>query len=326
MKFFRYLLCTSILYTLPTSCKKDAENVWQTDVRPNGQTIKIHDISKEFYDLRLPLEVFQQKYPWFQGTVSDEDYAIRRADTAEAKIYRDAIAKIDQEKLARELTQLFSRIKHYFPEIKTPEVFLYSSALQGIMEPVFYHDEENKLFIDVSAFMGENNANYQGVESYWQTSMNPQNIVPKVSLVFAQHFVPQKFDHQKFIDELVYNGKIMTLQDAFLPEFRDELKIGYTPKQLGWAVANEVNIWSYFVENNLVFSDDQRLKERFINPGPFSKFYTEIDNESSPRIGIFVGWQICRKFYNEKPGTKLTDFLQLDSQTIFNESNYKPKD
>ena len=80
------------------------------------------------------------------------------------------------------------------------------------------------LFIDISAFMGENNPNYQGLELYFQKSMNPQNIVPKVSEVFAQSFVPRNIKNQKFIDELIYNGKIVTLQDAFLPSFPDYLK------------------------------------------------------------------------------------------------------
>ena len=325
MKFFRYLLFSAVFIFGAVSCKKTAENQWKVEIKKPAQKAEITNISKEFYDVNLPLADFKQKYPWFQGTVPDEDFSIRRADKEEAKIYNEAISKIDVAKLGNELTGLFSHIKYYFPEFSAPKVFLYSSALQGIMEPVFYQPQQNMLFIDVTGFMGENNANYKGLEQYFQTSMNPQNIVPKVSQIFAEFFVQPNTDHQKFIDELIYNGKIMTLQDAFLPEFPDYLKMGYSQKQYDWAKENEANIWNYFVENNLVFSDDIRLKERFINPGPFSKFYTEIDNESSPRVGIFSGWQICRKFFETKPETKLPDFLKMNAQEIFNQSNNKPK-
>ena len=181
------------------------------------------------------------------------------------------------------------------------------------------------MFIDVTGFMGENNPNYKGLEQYFQTSMNPKNIVPKTSEVLAENFVQPNLEQQKFIDELIYNGKISTLQDAFLPDFPNDLKMNYTQKQYDWAKENEVNIWNFFVENNLIFSDDIRLSERFIKPAPFSKFYTEIDNESSPQIGIFTGWQICKKFFNENPKTKLKDFLKMNAQEIFNQSNYKPK-
>lgn len=322
-KIFFLFFVVSLL--LLQNCKKENQNPWKIEIKNPAQNVEVTDISKEFYDTNVPLEEFKQKYPWFQGSVPDEDYSIRRADTAEVKIYKEAISKIDIAKLNKDLTGLFSHIKYHFPEFKEPQVFLFSSVLSGIMEPVFYRDDVNMLFIDITGFMGENNPNYKGLEQYFQTSMNPQNIVPKVSEVLANYFVQPNLNHQKFIDELIYNGKIMTLQDAFLPDFPDYLKMHYSQKQYEWAKQYEVNIWNYFVENNLIFSDDLRLKERFINPGPFSKFYTEIDNESSPRVGIFTGWQITRKFYQEKPETKLGDFLKMSAQDIFNQSNYKPK-
>ena len=325
MKFFRYLLFTAVFAFGISSCKKETENRWEIELKKPTQAVEITDISKEFYDVNFPLENFKQKYPWFQGTVLDEDFAVRRADEAEAKIYKDAIAKIDLTKLNNDLANLFAHINHYFPEFKAPDVFLYSSALQGIMEPIFYRSDTNMLFIDVTGFMGENNENYKGLEQYFQTSMNPQNIVPRVSEIFAENLVKPDSDSQKFINELIYNGKIMTLQDAFLSGFPDYLKMNYSQKQYEWSVANEANIWNYFVENDLVFSDDVQLIDRFIKPGPFSKFYTEIDNESSSQVGIFTGWQISRKFFNEKPDTKLQNFLKMNAQEIFNESNYKPK-
>ncbi|MBF8456950.1 gliding motility protein GldB [Kaistella sp. G5-32] len=325
MKFFKYLLVSSVFVFGVFSCKKDPKNQWKVEITNPAQKVEAVDISKEFYSANVPLEDFKKKYPWFQGTVPDEDFAGRRADPDEAKVYKEAISKIDIAKLNTELTDLFSHVKYYFPQFKDPKVFLYSSALQGVMEPVFYQTKENMVFIDITGFMGENNPNYKGLEQYFQTSMNPQNIVPKVSEILAENFVAPNTDHQKFIDELIYNGKIMTLQDAFLPNFPDYLKMDYTQKQYEWAKENEVNIWNFFVENNLVFSDDIRLNDRFIKPGPFSKFYTEIDNESSPQVGIYIGWQICKKFFKEKPEAKLTDFLKLSAQEIFNQSHYKPK-
>lgn len=325
MKFFKYLLFSAAFLTGLNSCKKDTENLWKVEVKNPVEKVQITDISKELYDPNVSLEIFTQKYPFFQGTVPNEDFVERRKDPEEIKVYKEAISKIDVTKLNKELADLFSHIKNYFPDFKEPQVFLYSSALQGIMDPIFYEPEKGMLFIDIAAFMGENNPNYKGLEQYFQKSMNPKNILPKVAEMFAEHFVPHNFEHQKFIDNIVYYGKLMTLQDAFLPQEPDALKMNYTPEQYEWAKANEVNIWNYFVENNLVFSDDQRLAERFINPAPFSKFYTEIDNESSPQIGIFSGWQICRKFYKEKPETKLADFLKMNAQEIFNQSNYKPK-
>ncbi|MBB4806101.1 hypothetical protein HNP38_001373 [Chryseobacterium defluvii] len=325
MKIFKIIVLSSILVLTFNSCKKEAENQWKVEMKNPAEKVEVTDISKEFYDQKVSLDQFKARFPWFQGTVSDEDYIKRRSDAGEIKLYTEAIGKIDQTKLQKELQELFSHVKYYFPQFKSPKVYLFSSALQMVQDPVFYDPKENFLFIDVTGFMGENNPNYKGLELYFQKSMNPQNIVPKVSQIFAENAVTASADHQKFIDQLILNGKIMMLQDAFLPDFPDYLKMNYTQKQYEWAVANEANIWNYFVESNLIFGDDPRLVERFISPGPFSKFYTEIDNESSPQIGIFTGWQICKAYFKEKPDTKLQDFLKMDATEIFNQSGYKPK-
>jgi hypothetical protein len=324
MKIFRIAACVSLVIMSLSSCKKETENNWKVEIKSPAQQVQITDISKMFYDQNVPIETFSKQFPWFQGTVSAEDFAKRRSDPTEVKIYTEAIKKINQPKLARELTDLFSHIKYYFPQFKTPKVYLFSSALQMAQDPIIYDPETNFLFIDITGFLGFKNPHYKGLELYFQKSMNVENMVPKVSHVFAENIVPYSGKSQKFIDLMIYNGKMMTLQDAFLPETPEYLKMDYTKEQYTWATQNEANIYNYFVESNLIFGDDHRLAERFIAPGPFSKFYTEIDNQSSPMVGIFTGWQICKAYLAKHPETKLTDFLRMDATKIFNESSYKP--
>lgn len=325
MKIFRMIALSAGSVLALNSCKKEPHNQWNVEITAPAEKVEIADISRELYNPGVSSEQFKAKYPWFQGTVSDADFSKRRTDAGEIKIYKEAIAKIDQKKLQTDLEDMFSHIKYHFPSFKSPKVFLFSSALQMVQDPIFYNAKENLLFIDVTGFMGDGNPNYKGLEMYFQKSMNPNNIVPKAAQIFAEGFVKESPDHQKFIDMMILNGKIMVLKDAFLPTYPEYLKMNYTQKQYEWAEANEANIWNYFVENNLIFGDDHRLEDRFIAPGPFSKFYTEIDNESSPQIGIFTGWQICKAYLKEKPDTKLQDFLKMDGTIIFNQSGYKPK-
>lgn len=307
------------------SCTKDAQDQWKIGEDFSKPSVTINDISKDYYNEALELKSFQEKYPWFQGSVTDEDFAKRRLSKEEQKVYQEAAAKVDLEKLSSELSTLFGRIQYYFPEFKTPVVFTFSSATQMASEPIIYDPKSNFLFIDISGFLGENNVYYKGIEGYLQKSMNQQNIVPKISESIAIRLVPFSKTNQKFLDQMVYSGKTMILQDAFLPETPDHLKMHHTKEQYEWSVANEANIWDYFVEGDMLFSADSRMQERFISPGPFSKFYTEIDNESSPQVGIFIGWQICRKFLAEKSEVSLEQFIEMDAIEIFNQSGYKPK-
>lgn len=329
MKNFRRILNILGIFwvgVLLFSCNKQEKNLWEQEVKVT-EKIEITDLSGIFYDTNQSLEDFQVKYPWFQGDISDAEYALRKKDTAEIRVYSEAIKLINKAKLETELSEMFSRVKYYFPKFKVPKVYLYSSNLQGITEyPVIFtsNQEGEFLFIDISAFMGEKNKNYEGLEHYFRKSMNPENIVPKVSEAVAETFMIVNPQEKKFLDQILFEGKKKILQDAFLPKTADYLKMNYTSQQQEWSSANEENIWNYFVENDLLFSDDQRLYERFIAIGPFSKFYTEVDQKSSPRVGVFIGWQIARSFFEEHSDKKLEEFLRMNATEIFNQSNYKP--
>ncbi|NNL15892.1 MAG: gliding motility lipoprotein GldB, partial [Flavobacteriaceae bacterium] len=104
----------------------------------------------------------------------------------------------------------------------------------------------------------------------------------------------------------------------------DASKIGYTQSQLEWAQANEAEIWRYFVEKELLFSTDQDLISRFINPAPFSKFYLELDSESPGRIGQYIGWKIVRA-YMKNNDISLRKMLITNPADIYNNSKFKPQ-
>lgn len=312
-------------FVLVLSCSDKPKDIFKKPVKAT-EHVEIINISGEFFSDTISLDKFKSKYPWFQANIPDKEYALRRKDSSEIEVYKEAMKGINQTELKEQLSEMFSRVKYYFPTFKTPKVYLYSSNLQSVLDPIFFRTEEGMLFVDVSAFMGEKNKHYEGLDFYLRKSMNPENLVPKISEIVAYTFVVPRPDENKFMDHILQSGKIKILQDAFLPNTPDYLKMDYTPEQQDWAEANEVNVWNYFVEHDMLFSDDSRLYSRFIDIAPFSKFYTEVDQKSSPRIGVFIGWKISKNFFNQKPDTKLSEFLIMNGTDIFNQSKYNPKD
>ena len=307
------------------SCKKDAENRWNIEIK-KSEPVKITDISAEFYNEKIPFENFKNDFSFFLSPqVSDATYEKKRKDALEKRVYKTALSLNKISEMEKNLESLFAHIKFYFPQFQNPKVYIFSSATELYEEPILYVPDQNILFIDISAFMGEKSEFYEGIDHYYRREMTPGNLIAKVSETIALDYVPATPDHNKFLDKMVNYGKILTLQDAFLPKTMDQYKISYTKDQQSWAISNEENIYNYFVENDLLFSDDNRLDERFLAKAPFSKFYTEIDQKSSPRVGAFIGWQICRKYLEKNPEATLQKFLQLPATEIFNNSNYKPK-
>ena len=123
---------------------------------------------------------------------------------------------------------------------------------------------------------------------------------------------------------MIYYGKQLYLKDVWIPGSTDYQKIGYSEEEFKWILENETDIWRYFIENEILYSTDQKLLNRFIYPAPFSKFYLEIDNESPGSVGKYVGWQIVRSYMKEN-STSIQQLMILEGEEIFKKSKYKPK-
>jgi uncharacterized protein YjaZ len=126
------------------------------------------------------------------------------------------------------------------------------------------------------------------------------------------------------LSQMIYYGKQLYLKDLLLPDYNDAQKMGYTPEQITWCQENESYMWRYFISKEMLYSNDQKLAMRFIDPAPFSKFYLEIDNESPGQVGSWIGWQIVRSYMNNNE-VSLTDLLNANAKEIFEKSKYKPK-
>ena len=90
-----------------------------------------------------------------------------------------------------------------------------------------------------------------------------------------------------------------------------------------WADTNQYNAWIYFIENDILFSPESSLDNRFINNAPFSIFYSNNDSETSEMIGKFIGWQIVRS-YAKNNNVSLTELLNMSPVKIYNNSKFKP--
>jgi hypothetical protein len=113
--------------------------------------------------------------------------------------------------------------------------------------------------------------------------------------------------------------------DAVMPETSDTLKIGYTQNQLVWCDENEAGIWAYFLENDLLFESDYLKIQKYLAEAPFTPGIGE-KSESAPKLGIWTGWQIVKKYMDKNPEVSLQQLmLESDSQKILSLSKYKPR-
>ena len=93
--------------------------------------------------------------------------------------------------------------------------------------------------------------------------------------------------------------------------------------QIEYCEAQEKNMWTYLIEEEVLFSSDKNDYQRnYFNEGPFT---APFGNDSPPRTGAWIGWQIVRKYMNANPEVTIHDLLKdEDHQTIFQKSGYRP--
>lgn len=284
--------------------------------------IKVERFDKLFFETKPEnLGQLKKQYPFFFPPGNDDTVWLEKMQNP---LWRELYTEVQKKysdfgPVTKELNSLFKHIKYYFPENKTPKVITVISEMD-YNNKVIYTD--SLVIISLELYLGKDHKFYQ-FPHYLKQNFEPKQILPDVVSSFSiQKIAP--ITNKNLLSQMVYFGKQLYLKDILLPEYSDADKIGYTLEQNKWCVENEGYMWRYFLENQMLYSDDQKLNNRFINPAPFSKFYLEIDNESPGRVATWIGWQMVRSFMknNDVPLEKM---LQMNAKELFEKSKYKPK-
>ncbi|MBC6111128.1 gliding motility lipoprotein GldB [Pedobacter fastidiosus] len=232
----------------------------------------------------------------------------------------------DLKKQEEGLTETFKYIKHYYPKAKIPKFISFVSGFSYQM-PV----GDNYLGIGLDMFLGKDSKFYraiiQSVPMYISRRFAPEYIVPRVAETFAhEELFTEPDENRTLLSKMIFQGKILYFLDQVLPEnTADSIKIGYTTKQLDWAQTYEGDIWAYYLENNLLYETDYQKIQVYLAEGPFTPGLGENRN-SAPKLGIWTGWQIVRKYMETHPDITLQQLMaDQDGQKILNQSKYKPK-
>lgn len=270
------------------------------------------------------LPSLKRNYPYlFPKRYTDSLWVFKMQDSIEKELHHEVSKKFPNlNSEEKKMHTLFQHIKYYFPKFKIPKVIAVTSDVDYAHSIVV---TDNFLLISLDAYLGKDHKFYKGIQVYLRKNFRRKEIPSDIVFAYGKQWVP-KPKARTFLGTMVYYGKILYLKDRLLPQTSDALKMGYTPKEIHWAKANEGQIWRYFVEKQLLFKTDTGLNEKFINEGPFTKFGLQLDNQSPAQLGQYIGWHIVRQFMQRHPKVSLRKMLNMDAQTIFNKSNYKPKE
>ncbi|WP_019039039.1 gliding motility lipoprotein GldB [Psychroflexus tropicus] len=318
MRFPLILLSLSLLLSAcgnDSSLNAEAETI---DIE-----LKVNRFDLEFAETHPKnFESLRREYPeLFSNNVPDSLWIAKMKSDLQQEINTEVQQEfLDFGAEKRRIEHLFQYIKYYYPNYEIPEVFTLAEEVNYRQKLILGQDA---LLISLDNYLGKDHKFYKGLPQYIAFQQDKKFLISDIIEAFAMQRINPKRS-RTFLSNMVYYGKILYLKDRLMPFEPDTAKIYYSKEELLWAEENEQQIWSFFVERDLIYSTDNRLEDRFINLAPYSKFYLELDNESAPRIGQYIGWQIVRAYMNKYPKTSLKELIDMKSDLIFTQSKYKP--
>lgn len=314
------LLILVIVLFLSNSCKKEIAK--KVDVSKIEVAVSVSRFEQKFYkadEKTLPL--LKMEFPYLFPAQNDSIWLNKINDKEEKELYnksQEVFGDFENEK--EQIECLFKHIKYEHSNFEAPKIITLITNLD-YQNKIVYAD--SLLFVSLDMYLGKNSEIYHDFPVYLSQNFDKsQLVVDMASAISDRYFTPEK--SRQFLDMVIGAGKKMYMVDSYLPSVSDAQKIGYSEAEYEWALANEAQIWKYFIENKLLYSTDSKLVDRFMAVAPFSKFYIDIDKESPGRIGVWLGWQIVKSYMNNNNVT-LQQLLQTDAEEIFNKSKYKPK-
>lgn len=336
LQIYLFFLCTTAFFSCKTSNRPDVSNI--------KLDIKIQRFDQDLYqgknkDVAQTDTQLKNKYGYFY-----DDFMHRMVGNPnlsgtevlkglyEDQAYTDLNKEVDSvfpnlKNTEKELTEAFKYIKYYYPKTKVPR---FVAFLSGFSYQIPLGDDYMGIGLDM--FLGKNSKFYgalvESIPLYQSRRFEPQYIVPRVTEVFAhEELFKERDEDQNLLAKMIYQGKTLYFMDQVLPENTpDSIKIGYTNQQMNWIQQYEGNVWGYFLEKNLLFESDYQKIQVYVSDGPFTPGLGE-KRSSAPKLGVWIGWQIVKKYMAENPDVTLQQLMaEPDPQKILSKSKYKPKE
>lgn len=232
-----------------------------------------------------------------------------------------------------EIKEALKHVKYYFPKYQLPAKLI---TFIGPMDAFFEASTggsgdvitQEGLAIGLQLHLGKNFSMYTSemglalFPAYLSRKFSREYIAVNATRNIVDDIFPDQSSDKTLIEQMVEKGKRIYLLDRLMPGTPDTIKTGYTSKELEGCRQNEAFIWNYFVKNGLVYNNDPSIIKNYIGDSPNTPEF----GEGSPGyIGLFVGWQIVKKFMEKNEDMPLQKLMAVAPRALFEQSKYRPR-
>ncbi len=233
----------------------------------------------------------------------------------------------DFEKVDDQFDDAFRYFQYYFPQAHIPNVYTFVSEFG--QQLFLFRDESRRdcVAVGLDMFMGSE-FEYKDIDpknpsfsDYLTRTFTREHIVPKSMYLIIQDILGSS-QGNRLIDMMIHEGKMYYALDKILPHIPDSIWLEYSTDQWKWVNENELEMWSFFLQEDLLYRSESRVIDKYIKPRHNSP---KMPDAAPGRTANFMGWKIVEAFMIRNPNVSLSDLLKIfDTQEILDKSRYKP--
>jgi len=239
-------------------------------------------------------------------------------DTAVRSVFRESLRQYaDISDIEAKVTDAFKRIHYFFPEKKIPQFYLHVSMFNQSLVV-----DENIISLSVDNYLGPNYYWYKKVVyDYLRPNMRREKVASDFVTAYLMTEFPMPYS-EKFLDNMIFRGKLMFALSVLMPNEKPEVLMGYTKTQMGWCVKNEKSMWLNIMDNKQLYSTDGMISTSYLNDAPFT---STVSQDSPGRVGIWIGWQIVKQYMERHSDITIQALMANNNyQQLLEQSGYKP--
>ena len=316
-----YLVFISLFLFM--SCDHDESDNFEIEVKRLDTIYKTDPVNASYDDYVDEYgyfwEVYSQNVIFLTAKSFADSLSAFQQEQDFAKPYQDIINQYqDFSPQHKKLSRAFYHYHMEFPNKVIPTIVTFFGGFNYIAIAT-----DSTLGIGLEMFLGNDNY-YSNLIHKFPKYMHHQFQSEYLTSVAVNGWLEAEFpvSFDDFLTQMIHYGKIKYALNEFLVDAPPHITMGFTQTQMEWCKNSEFSIWKFLIEEGLLYTNDQFMISKYMNPAPYSK---GMPHESPGQVAVWVGWNIVDEFMQNNTDLTISELFQIkDAQYILNQSKYKP--